>query len=127
MITVRTYGALSKTQSRITKISLSGKKIESILRSAGEKLIDALASATPVDTSLTANSWTYDVYSKDGLYSLVIRNTNVQDGIPVPILIQYGHASRGGAYIQGQDFINPAIRPIFDQVLAQVNREVTRR
>lgn len=86
----------------------------------------ALASSTPVDSSLTATSWYYEVEKKDGKYSIVWRNSHVEDGVPIAILIQYGHATRNGGYVQGRDYINPAIQPLFDRIADDLWERVKR-
>ncbi len=88
--------------------------------------VDALSAATPVDTGLTASSWGYEIHSSGATSSIVWTNSNVNDGIPIAILIQYGHGTRSGAYVQGRDFINPAMRSVFDNIANAVWKEVTR-
>lgn len=87
---------------------------------------DALSQATPIDSSLTAESWRYETVAKPGAYEIVWRNTNVKSGIPVAVLIQYGHATRNGGYVEGRDYINPAIQPLFDN-MAEIIWERVRR
>lgn len=87
---------------------------------------EMLAQATPVDSSLTASSWTYEVPKKTGVYEIVWRNTNVESGIPVAILIQYGHATRNGGFVEGRDYINPAIQPLFDKIADDIWERVKR-
>jgi hypothetical protein len=94
-------------------------EIYSALSSYGDRGVQALADATPTDTTETAHSWYYEVAKKNGQYMLVFHNRHVEDNVPIAILIQYGHATRTGGYVQGRDFINPAIRPIFDQIAAE--------
>jgi hypothetical protein len=90
--------------------------------------VAALAAATPVESSDTANSWYYEIISKSGSFTIQWLNSNVEDPgrIPVAILIQYGHGTGTGGFVQGRDFINPAMRPIFDQIAADMWKEVTR-
>ena len=87
--------------------------------------VSALASATPVDTHLTASSWTYKIVRKNGFYSIVWNNTNMANGVPVAILLQYGHGTGTGGWVEGRDYINPAIQPIFDQIADEVWKQVT--
>lgn len=87
---------------------------------------DALRNATPVDTGLAAQSWEHEVLYENGVYAIIWSNTNVENGASVVILIQYGHGTRDGNYIQGLDFINPAIKPVFEKILDEVWKEVTR-
>ena len=88
--------------------------------------VRALKANTPVSTGLAADSWRAEVFHKKGRYSIVWSNTDIEGGIPVVILLQYGHATRGGTYIQGRDFINPVILPLFDKIADEVWKEVTR-
>lgn len=92
----------------------------------GSMGVEALRSATPVDSSETANSWSYKVERKSGRYSIKWMNSHMAGGTPVVILLQYGHGTGTGGYVQGRDFINPAIKPIFDKIADAVWREVTR-
>lgn len=97
-----------------------------ILDKYGREGVAALASATPVDTGLTANSWEYDVSYGQGSATLSFYNTNIQNGQPIAILLQYGHGTGTGGWVQGRDYINPAIRPIFDRIAEDAWREVTK-
>lgn len=97
-----------------------------ILDKYGVMGVDALANATPVDTTETARSWKYRVVRDKTGWNIEWYNTNVVDGVQVVILIQYGHATGTGGYVVGRDFINPAIRPIFDKIADELWRQVTR-
>jgi hypothetical protein len=88
--------------------------------------VGALSSATPEDSSETANSWSYDIVQEKGFYSIVWRNTHVVNGAPIAILLQYGHGTNNGGYVEGRDYINPAIRPIFDQIVDDMWKVVTK-
>ena len=92
----------------------------------GREGVAALASATPVDTGLTAKSWSYKIESKDGSTVLSFHNTNIQNGVPIAIILQHGHATGTGGWVQGRDYINPAIQPIFDRMAQEAWREVTK-
>lgn len=92
----------------------------------GREGVAALASATPVDTGLTANSWRYEIEQKKGSVSISFYNTNIQNGVPIAIILQYGHATRNGGWVQGRDYINPAIQPIFDKIANDAWKEVTK-
>jgi hypothetical protein len=91
----------------------------------GRMGVDALAAATPVDTGLTADSWDYRVIKTQGSPGIEWFNTNMAGDTPVAILIQYGHATGTGGYVQGIDFINPAILPVFETIADEVWKEVT--
>ena len=93
----------------------------------GREGVAALASATPVDSGLTANSWYYEIEHKNGSATIKFCNSNIQNGVPVAILLQYGHATRNGGWVQGRDYINPAIQPIFDKIADSAWKEVSRK
>ena len=90
----------------------------------GKRGVEALASATPRDTGLTAASWQYSITRECGKATLSFHNTNFQNGIPIAIILQYGHATRNGGWVQGIDYINPAIRPIFEELANQAWEEM---
>lgn len=98
-----------------------------VLDKYGREGVAALSMATPVDSSKTASSWRYEVTNTSGVMSLNWVNDNVsKDGTPIAIYIQYGHGTRNGGWVQGRDFINPAIRPIFDKMADELWKEVTK-
>lgn len=90
-----------------------------ILDKYGRAGVAALASATPKDTGLTASSWKYEIVNRNGVAKIIFSNSNIQDGVPVAIILQYGHATKSGGWVQGRDYINPAIRPIFDEIVKE--------
>ena len=92
----------------------------------GRAGVAALASATPVDTGRTASSWYYEVENKNGVAKITFANPNVQNGVPIAIILQYGHGTGTGGWVQGRDYINPAIQPLFDQIANDAWREVTK-
>lgn len=92
----------------------------------GREGVAALASATPVDTGLTANSWYYEITNGNGYASITFNNSNIQNGVPIAIILQYGHGTRNGGYVQGRDYINPAIRPVFEKIAKEAWEEVTK-
>lgn len=92
----------------------------------GREGVAALASATPVDSGKTATSWYYEIENKKGQVSIRFSNSNIQNGVPIAIIIQYGHATGTGGWVEGRDYINPSIRPIFDEILNKTWREVTK-
>lgn len=97
-----------------------------ILNKYGAIGVNALSKATPVDTGNTANSWRYDILNFKKSQVLQWSNTNVNKGIPIAILIQYGHGTRNGGYVYGRDYINPALRPILDDLATVIWQEVQR-
>lgn len=97
-----------------------------ILDKYGKRGVEALASATPVDTGLTASSWYYKIEHTKGRSTLSFFNSNIQNGIPIAVILQYGHGTGTGGWVQGRDYINPAIRPIFDEIANNAWKEVTK-
>ena len=95
------------------------------LNKYGRQGVAALASATPVDTGKTASSWSYKIENNNGSVSISFENSNIQDGVPIAIILQYGHGTRNGGWVEGYDYINPAIRPIFDELAKAAWKEVT--
>lgn len=105
------------------------KKNSNVLRQIkldkfGEMGVDALRSATPVDTGKTADSWRYEISDENGKLGINWYNSNVNDGVNIAVIIQYGHGTRQGAYVQGLDYINPALKPVFDEIADAVWKEV---
>lgn len=92
----------------------------------GREGVAALASATPVDSGLTASSWYYEIENKNGSVKIQFNNSNIQNGVPIAIILQYGHGTGSGGWVQGRDYINPAIQPIFDRIADEAWREVTK-
>lgn len=92
----------------------------------GREGVAALASATPVETGKTAESWYYEITNNRQTTKISFYNSNVNDGVPIAIIIQYGHGTRNGGWVEGRDYINPAIQPIFDKIAEEIWREVTR-
>lgn len=92
----------------------------------GREGVAALAAATPVDSGLTASSWFYKIENKDGAVSISFHNSNIQNGVPIAIILQYGHGTRNGGWVEGRNYINPAIQPIFDKLANAAWREVTK-
>lgn len=123
MITFTHKGDFKKTE----KFLNSAKKQEylKILEKYGEMGVQALANATPRDSGKTANSWTYEVEVSSGGSSISFSNTNVNGNVNIAIILQYGHGTGTGGYVQGRDYINPAIQPIFDKITQDAWKEVT--
>lgn len=124
MITFRQQGDFSKTMRYLER----AKEVVhlGVLDKYGRAGVAALSSATPVDTGLTANSWYYETEHTATSAAITFKNSNIQNGVPIAIILQYGHGTRNGGYVQGRDYINPAIQPIFDQIAEEVWREVTK-
>lgn len=102
-----------------------GKEFYKKLDSYGRQGVDALAKATPVDTGTTAGSWDYKIEFTNNSISIIWTNSNQNQGIPIVVLIQYGHGTRNGGYVPPNDFINPTMRPIFEEIAENVWTEVT--
>lgn len=92
----------------------------------GREGVAALASATPVDSGKTASSWSYEIKRTGDSVSITFNNSNIQNGVPIAVILQYGHGTRNGGWVQGRDYINPAIQPIFDKIANEAWREVTK-
>jgi hypothetical protein len=97
-----------------------------VLDRYGREGVVALSSVTPVDTGLTASSWYYKIEQTDTSVSLIFCNSNVQNGVPIAIILQYGHGTRNGGWVEGRDYINPTVQPIFDKLASDAWREVTK-
>lgn len=90
----------------------------------GQMGVDALRSTTPVDSGKTADSWTYEITEEDGVLRLDFLNTNVNKHVNIAIILQYGHGTGTGGYVAGRDYINPAVQPVFDKIVAEAVKEV---
>lgn len=124
MITFRQKGDFSKLTRYLEKVKSVVKLSD--LDKYGKEGVAALASGTPVDTGLTASSWSYEIKHQNGRVSITFKNSNIQNGVPIAIILQYGHGTRNGGWVQGRDYINPAIQPIFDKIANDAWREVTK-
>ena len=124
MIKFRQKGDFSKLTNYLEKVKEVVKLGD--LDKYGREGVAALASATPVDTGLTASSWRYEIQHGNDSVSIAFYNDNIQNGVPIAIILQYGHGTRNGGYVQGRDYINPAIKPIFDKITEDAWKEVTR-
>lgn len=123
MISFKSQGDFKKTTTFLKKIV--NRKYLDRLNEYGKRGVDALASATPKDTGLTASSWSYEVITDKNSARVVWSNSNIQGGVNIAVILQYGHGTRNGGYVVGRDYINPAIRPIFDQMVSSTWKEVT--
>lgn len=97
-----------------------------LLDKYGRDGVAALSSATPVDSGNTANSWYYEIENKKGQVRINFLNSNINQGVPIAIILQYGHGTGTGGWVQGRDYINPAIQPVFDRISQDIWKEVTR-
>lgn len=122
MISFRHKGDFSKTSKFLShaKDAARLKVLEKYARAG----VDALSSATPVDSGLTASSWDYVIERNNGSESITFVNSNINKGVPIAIILQYGHGTGTGGWVEGRDYINPAIRPVFDKIANEVWEEV---
>lgn len=103
---------------------VKNKKLRDTLATAGERGVAALRANTPVGTGKTAASWQYKVKQTKRGVKIVWYNTNINNKVPIAIILQYGHGTRQGGYVQGKDYINPAMKPIFDEIDRMVERSI---
>ena len=123
MVTFKHKGDFSKVTKYLER-ARKGVNINS-LNKYGRAGVAALASATPIDTGLTASSWSYELSQANGVARITFSNSNIQNGIPIAIILQYGHGTGTGGWVEGRDYINPAIQPIFDRIAEDAWKEVT--
>ena len=122
MITFKQNGDFTKTLKFLKKMKSSDYLL--ILNAYGRRGVDALSSATPMDTGKTASSWNYDITTDSSGAHIYWTNSNVNQGVSIALILQYGHGTGTGAFVSGIDYINPAIRPIFDDIANQAWKEV---
>ena len=124
MISFRHKGDFSK----LTRFLERAKEVVHLgcLDKYGREGVAALASATPVDTGLTSDSWYYKITNAGQSAKVTFYNSNIQNGVPIAIILQYGHGTRNGGWVQGRDYVNPAVQPIFDKLANEAWREVTK-
>ena len=123
MISFRQKGDFSKLTNYFEKVKEAARL--SILDKYGREGVAALASATPVESGKTAGSWYYEVKRQNGSATISFYNSNVNEGVPIAIILQYGHGTGTGGWVEGRDYINPAIQPIFDKIVNNAWKEVT--
>lgn len=124
MISFRHKGDFSKTIRFLGKAKKAVKLTD--LDRFGHEGVAALASATPIGTGRTANSWYYEIERSGGSITISFHNSNINEGVNIAIILQYGHGTGTGGWVQGRDYINPAIQPIFDKIADEAWREVTK-
>ena len=122
MIKIVSKGNFNKTEEMLKKSGNWAKNIN--LDSYGVKGVEALRNATPKDTGLTANSWSYKIEKSNNNITISFENSNINNGVPIAIILQYGHGTRNGGWVEGYDYINPAVRPIFDELAKAAWKEV---
>ena len=116
-------GSFNKTEQFLKKTHNASKTID--LTKYGEKGVAALQAATPTRTGVTASSWYYKIEKSGSTITLSFLNSNVNRGVPIAIILQYGHGTNNGGWVQGRDYINPALRPVFDEMAQAIWKEVT--
>lgn len=124
MIGFRVKGNFNRTTRYLNKVRLAARL--GILDKYGRDGVVALSSATPVDTGLTADSWYYRIDTTATSASIVFCNSNIQNGVPIAIILQMGHGTGTGGWVEGRDYINPALKPIFDNLAKEAWEEVTK-
>lgn len=124
MITFRQKGDFSKLNRYFERVREAAKI--GVLDKYGREGVAALASSTPRDSGKTAESWYYEINRQNGSVSIDFFNSNVNKGVPIAIILQYGHGTRTGGWVEGRDYINPAILPVFDRLANDAWKEVTR-
>lgn len=122
-ISFTTSGSYAKTFGFLH--SITERRIFSVMDRYGPVGVAALAAATPKDSGVTAQSWDYTISEKNGVHAIEWHNSHIVGGVNVAILIQYGHGTGTGGYVQGHDYINPVTKTIFDQILADIQKEVS--
>lgn len=123
MITTTSSGSFKKTEAFLTKASKPN--IRAILESCGQQGVRALSAATPVDEEVAARSWYYEVKRTRSGWEIIWSNSDIENGFPVAIMLQYGHGTGTGGYVQGRDYINPALRPVFENISDKAWKAVT--
>ena len=125
MIKFKVKGNYDKTE-QFLRDNKESRRLISIMEKYGREGVSALSANTPIDTGATASSWYYEIVDEGDAVSLVFYNSNTtKTGIPIAILLQYGHGNGRGGYVQGRDFINPAIQPVFDKLAEEAWKEVS--
>ena len=124
MISFRQKGDFSKTKRYFERVKAAARL--SILDKYGREGVAALASATPTETGKTASSWFYEISHDKGSATITFSNSNINKGVPIAIILQYGHGTGTGGWVEGRDYINPTIQPILDKIANEAGKEVTK-
>ena len=124
LMTFKQQGDFKKLSSFLERMKKPLKK--TTLDKYGKKGVQALMADTPVDTGLTASLWHYDINMSKDSSSISFYNDNIDNGVPIAIILNYGHGTRNGGYVKGRNYINPAIQPIFDKLAQEAWKEVIR-
>lgn len=124
-IVIKHRGSFKNTERLFQK--LSRFEINSVLEKYGKMGVDALSASTPINSGETANSWDYEIEKKGSGYTIVWTNSNMNEGVNIALILQTGHGTGTGGYVKGKDYINPALRPVFDALAEEAWQEVTKR
>lgn len=124
MISFRQKGDFSKLNRYFERVKEAAKI--GVLDKYGQAGVSALSSATPVESGKTAGSWYYEIKRQNGSVSIEFLNSNINKGVPIAVILQFGHGTGTGGWVQGRDYINPAIQPIFDKIAEDAWKEVTK-
>lgn len=125
MIHITQKGNWSRTEKFLSSLVKTGKSFRPVFEKYAKMGVTALAAATPKEDGLTAASWGYEIEESSTGTTIYWTNTNINKGVPIAVILQYGHGTGTGGYVQGRDYINPAIQPIFDQITNELLKEVT--
>jgi hypothetical protein len=123
VIRIKHHGSFQNTERLFTKSAAIN--LTNLLTLYGQAGVEALSAATPKDSGETAGSWSYEIVQKPTGVAIVWSNSNMNDGANIAVLLQYGHGTRNGGYVQGVDYINPALKPIFERIANEAWKEVT--
>lgn len=122
-VTFEVSGGFTKTERFLNR--MKRREYLNVLDEFGRDGVQALRNATPVDSGATAEAWDYEIKRTRDCTEIVWINSNINDGVPIAVILQYGHGTGTGGYVQGRDYINPAIRPIFDKIAEKAWKVVT--
>lgn len=123
MITIKQSGDFKKTEKFLNQATMS--KYLHIFEKYGRQGVNALSEATPIESGETSKSWNYKIKRTSRGVTITWNNSHLVDGVSIAIILQYGHGTRNGGYVQGRDYINPVVKPIFDKIITDIWKEVT--
>ena len=125
-VVFKNKGRWDRTTQFLYTAANSNKRMLNILHKYGKRGVDILQQATPKDTGVTADSWSYEIYETNQGYKLSFNNSNnAVNGTPIVVLIQYGHGTKNGGYVKAHDFVNPVLKPLFEKLSAELWSEVS--
>ena len=125
MIRFEQKGNFSKLDKYFKRIKNSVNNVD--FDEFGKRGVDALSAATPVKTGLASKSWYYTIKKTKDSTTISFNNSDIENGVPIAIILQYGHATKNGGWVEGRDYINPSIQPIFDEITKDAWKEVTKQ